>query len=189
LSLITIFAPFRGPCSIYSSWQGIKTREEIDIMQNEKLLRQQLVKLLNSSEAHADFEAAIKDLPVNLRGKRPEGAEHSPWELLEHLRIAQWDILDFSVNPKYKAMEWPKDYWPKSQAPASEIAWDNSVKSFRTDLKNFCDLVAAESTDLFAKIPHGDGQTILREALLAADHNAYHIGQLVLVRKLLGAWK
>jgi DinB superfamily len=158
-------------------------------MQNESALRQQVVNLLTSKNAHADFEAAIKDLPANLRGKRPKGAEHSPWEILEHLRIAQWDILEFSVNPKHKSPEWPKGYWPKAQAPASAAEWDRSVKSFRKDLKKLCDLVASESTDLFAKIPHGDGQTILREALLAADHNAYHVGELVLVRRLLGAWQ
>ncbi len=164
-------------------------RRDPKIMENEKLLRQQLVKLLTSKEAHADFEAAVKDMPANLRGQTPKGAEHSPWELLEHLRIAQWDILDFCVNPKYESREWPEGYWPKSPAPASEAEWDKSVKGFRKDLRAFCDLVSDESTDLFVKIPHGDGQTILREALLAADHNAYHVGQLVLVRRLLGAWK
>jgi len=158
-------------------------------MQNEKLLRQQLVNLLSSKEAHADFEAVIKDLPASARGQRPKGAEHSPWELLEHLRIAQQDILDFCVNPKYESLEWPGGYWPKGPAPASEAEWVKSVEDYRKDLNAFCDLVRAESTDLFAKIPHGDGQTILREALLAADHNAYHVGQFVLVRRLLGVWK
>jgi hypothetical protein len=158
-------------------------------MSNETALRRHIVKLLTSGEAHADFEAAVKDVPAHLRGQRPEGGEHSPWEILEHLRIAQQDILDFSVNPKYESREWPADYWPKSPAPASDAAWDQSVRSFLEDRERLSDLVADESTDLFAKIPHGDGQTILREALLTADHNAYHIGQLVLVRKLLGAWK
>jgi hypothetical protein len=158
-------------------------------MQTEKLLRQQVVNLLTSKEAHADFEAATKDLPVNLRGQRPKGAEHSPWEILEHLRIAQWDILEFSVNPKHKSPEFPAGYWPKSPAPANEGEWDKSVKGFIKDLNALCELVNSESTDLFAKIPHGDGQTILRQALLTADHNAYHIGQMVLVRRLLGAWQ
>jgi hypothetical protein len=158
-------------------------------MENEKLLRQQLVKLLTGGDAHADFEAAVKKMPVELRGKRPKGAQHSPWQLLEHLRIAQWDILEFSRNPKHKSPEWPEGYWPKSPKPAAKGSWDKSVKSFRADLKAMCDLVTDEKTDLFVPIPHGDGQTILREALLVADHYAYHVGQLILVRQLLGAWK
>ncbi len=158
-------------------------------MQNEKLLREHVVNLLNGKEAHADFEAAIKDLPAKLRGERPKGAEHSPWEILEHLRIAQWDILEFAVDPKHKSPAWPEGYWPKTPAPPSAAEWDRSVASFRKDLKALCDLVESESTDLFQKIPHGDGQTILRQALLTADHNAYHLGELVLLRRMLGAWK
>lgn len=156
---------------------------------NDAALREHLVKLLSEGQAHATFEQAVKGLPVELRGKVPKGAEHSPWHLLEHLRLAQWDILDFSRNPKYQALKWPDDYWPKEKSPADEKAWDKSVRAFKKDLKEMCALVSDEKTDLFAKIPHGDGQTILREALLTADHNAYHIGQLVLVRRLLGAWK
>ena len=158
-------------------------------MSNEAQLRQHLVKLLTGSEAHADFEAAIKGLPADLRGKTPAGAEHSPWQLVEHLRIAQWDILDFSRNPEYKAPKWPEEYWPSTAAPPSDKAWHNSIKGIREDLKTMCDLVSDPATDLYAKIPHGDGQTILREALLVADHNAYHVGQLILVRRLLGAWR
>jgi hypothetical protein len=158
-------------------------------MSHDAQLRQHLVKLLTGSEAHADFEAAVKDFPPDLRGKTPKGAEHSPWQLLEHLRIAQWDILDFSRNPEYKTLKWPDEYWPKSPAPPSDKAWNESIKAFRADLKAMCDLVSDPATDLYAKIPHGDGQTILREALLVADHNAYHVGQLVLVRRLLGAWE
>lgn len=157
-------------------------------MPTDKSLREHLVKMLTGSEAHADFDAAVKDLPHKLRGQRPEGAEHSPWELLEHLRIAQWDILEYAINSKHKSPEFPTGYWPKAASPASEAEWDHSVKAFKKDLKRLCDLISSESTDLFAKIPHGDGQTILRQALLTADHNAYHIGQLILVRRLLGAW-
>jgi hypothetical protein len=155
---------------------------------NDAELRKHLVELLTGGHAHATFEQAVKNLPVELRGKAPKGAEHSPWQLLEHLRLAQWDILDFSRNAKYQALKWPDDYWPKEKAPADEKAWDKSVRAFKRELKEMCALVEDEKTDLFAKIPHGDGQTILREALLAADHNAYHVGQLVLVRKMLGAW-
>jgi hypothetical protein len=157
-------------------------------MNHEALLRQHLVKLLTGSEAHASFDQAVQDMPAELRGKTPTGADHSPWQLLEHLRIAQWDILDFSRNPRYETRKWPDDYWPATPEPPDATAWEESIAAFRKDLKELCDLVADESTDLFASIPHGDGQTILREALLTADHNAYHIGQLVLVRRLLNAW-
>lgn len=158
-------------------------------MENDVSLRQHVLELLKGGHAHADFETAVKNVPVEARGKRPRGAEHSPWEVLEHLRIAQWDILEFSRDPKHKSPDWPGGYWPGKPAPPDEKAWDKSVRAFRKDLKSMCELVANESTDLFAKIPHGDGQTILREALLLGDHNAYHLGELVLVRRLLGAWK
>jgi hypothetical protein len=154
-----------------------------------KALREHLVNLIRGGHAHADFDSTVKNLPAALRGKRPKGAEHSPWEILEHLRIAQWDILEFSRNPKHKSPDWPSGYWPSSATPPDEKAWDKSVRAFRKDLNAMCALVEDVSTDLFASIPHGDGQTILREALLVADHNAYHLGELVLVRRLLGAWK
>ena len=156
---------------------------------NDSDVRRHVIDLLKGGNAHATFDAAVKDLPPELQGKRPKGAEHSPWQLLEHLRIAQWDILEFSRNPSHQSPDWPSDYWPAKPAPPGENAWDKSVRGFRRDLKALCDMVADESTDLFAPILHGDGQTVLREALLAADHNAYHIGQLVLARRLLGAWK
>jgi hypothetical protein len=165
------------------------TRKASATNNRESSLRQHLLELLRGGHAHADFAAAIKNLPAPLRGNRPEGAEHSPWEILEHLRIAQWDILEFSRNPKHQSPDWPRGYWPATPAPRDEKAWDKSVRAFRNDLKAMCDLISDEKTDLYARIPHGDGQTILREALLAADHNAYHLGELVLVRRLLGAWK
>jgi len=158
-------------------------------MANDASLREHLVNLLTKGNAHVTFDAAVKNLPADVRGKRPKGAEHSAWEILEHLRIAQWDILEFSRDAKHKSPEWPGGYWPKSAAPPDEKAWDKSVREFRRDLKALCELVSDEKTDLYAKIPHGDGQTILREALLTADHNAYHVGELVLLRRLLGAWK
>ena len=157
-------------------------------MKNDKALREHVLYLLTDGGAHLSFDAAIKDLPPALRGKRPPGAEHSPWELVEHMRIAQWDILEFTRSPKHKSPDFPKGYWPAAQAPSGEEAWKKSISAFRADLKAMTELVAKESTDLLAKIPHGDGQTVLREALLLADHNAYHLGQLVLVRRLLGAW-
>lgn len=157
-------------------------------MDHDALLRQHLVRLLAGSEAHANFESAVENFPVRLRGRVPEGAEHSAWQLLEHLRIAQWDILDFSTNAKYQHMKWPEDYWPKPPEPPNNDAWDESVEQFLADRKTLCDLVEVSETDLYGKIPHGEGQTILREALLTADHNAYHVGQLILLRRLLGAW-
>lgn len=152
-------------------------------------LRQHVLTLLKGGNAHATFDDAVKNFPPDLRGKKPKGAEHSAWQLLEHLRIAQWDILEFSRDPKHQSPDWPSGYWPAKPAPPDEKAWDKSVRAFRRDLKELSEMVADESIDLFARIPHGDGQTVVREALLAADHNAYHIGQLVLVRRLLGAWK
>jgi hypothetical protein len=156
---------------------------------NDKLLRKHLVKMLAGGGAHATFDDAVDDLPAALQGKTPRGAEHSPWQLLEHLRIAQWDILEFAIDAKHKSPKWPEGYWPKAPAPPDAKAWNKSVQAFRSDLKRFIKLLQHDSTDLFTKLPHGDGQNILRQALLAADHNAYHLGQLVLVRRLLGAWK
>jgi hypothetical protein len=156
---------------------------------NDKALREHLLYLLKGGGAHASFDAATARLPVALRSKRPEGASHSPWEILEHMRLAQWDILEFSRNPKHVSPPWPSGYWPKTQAPPNSAAWSNSIKAFQANLKSMCQLVARSSTDLYAPLPHGDGQTILREALLIADHNAYHLGEMVLMRRLLGAWK
>ncbi|MGH9604185.1 MAG: DinB family protein [Terracidiphilus sp.] len=158
-------------------------------MKNDASLRQQLIDLLEGGNAHATFDGAVADLSPGLRGKTPAGAEHSPWQLLEHLRIAQSDILEFVRNPKHKSPDWPSGYWPAAPEPPDAKAWDNSVAAFHKDLKEISAMVADESIDLYAKISHGDGQTVLRETLLTADHNAYHVGQLILVRRLLGAWK
>lgn len=158
-------------------------------MESEKALRAQLVKMLNEAQAHAAFKQVFDGVPPALRGEVPKGVPHSLWQLLEHLRLAQWDILDFSRNPKYKELKFPDDYWPKSAQPPSEAAWDKSIKEFEKDLGEMSKLIEDSKPDLYAKIPHGDGQTILREALVLADHNAYHVGQAVLVRRLLGNWK
>jgi hypothetical protein len=152
-------------------------------------LREHVLYLLDGGGAHATFSDTIKGLPPKLRGAKPANFPHSPWMLLEHLRIAQRDILDFSRNPKHASPPWPAGYWPKSATPPSLAAWKKSVDQFKRDLKAIQALVANPKTDLFARIPWGDGQTILREALLLADHNAYHLGQLLDVRRLLGAWK
>ncbi|MFL6300875.1 MAG: DinB family protein [Terriglobales bacterium] len=158
-------------------------------MKNDQALRKHLVYLLTEGGAHLDFDSAVKDMPFAEQGKVPQGGEHSPWQLLEHLRIALWDILEFSRNPKHVSPKWPEGYWPKTQKPPSEGAWKKSAADYRANLKAMVALINDDSVDLFARIPHGDGQTILREVLLAADHNAYHLGQLVEVRRALGAWK
>jgi hypothetical protein len=158
------------------------TREE------SKALREHVLYLLRGGGAHLDFDRAVAGLPAKLRGAKPAGQPHTPWRLLEHMRIAQWDILEFSRNPRHVSPPFPDGYWPKDDAPPDAKAWDRSVEGFRADLKAMQDLVADPDTDLFARIPHGEGQTVLREALLVADHNAYHLGQLVMLRRLLGAW-
>ncbi len=157
-------------------------------MDRDQSLREHLLYLLRGGGAHLDFEAAIADLPVELRGAKVAGVPHTPWRLLEHLRIAQWDILEFSRNPRHVSPSFPDGYWPEGDAPPDAGAWDRSVAAFRADLQAMQDLVADPATDLFAPIPHGQGQTVLREALLVADHNAYHLGQLVVLRRALGAW-
>jgi hypothetical protein len=156
---------------------------------SEGLLRDQLAKLLIWDDAHVSFDKAVADIPAKLRGKQPSGAPYSPWQLLEHLRLTQHDILDFCRNPNYEELDWPDDYWPSSAAPPSVHAWDDSVRQFREDRKALQDLARNPDVNLDARIPHGDGQTYLREIVLAADHAAYHIGQLVVIRRLLGIWK
>lgn len=155
----------------------------------QKALREHVLYLLGGGGAHAGFNDAVKGLPAELRGVRPAGAPYSAWELLEHMRLAQWDILEFSRNAKHVSPVWPAGYWPKTPAPPDDKAWTASVKQFRADLAAMEELVKDAATDLFAKIKHGDGQTYLREALLVADHNAYHLGELILLRRLLGSWK
>jgi DinB superfamily len=156
-------------------------------MNRDAALRQQLVKLIESSEAHAEFEDAVEGFPEELRGKRPDGCPHSPWQLLEHMRIAQWDILEFTRDPRHQSPDFPDGYWPAEPEPPNADAWDKTVKAFLADRHELCALVMDDSVDLFAKIPHGDGQTLLRQALLTADHNAYHLGQLLLLRRTFGA--
>ncbi len=157
-------------------------------MGNDKALREHLLYLLRGG-AHLDFNAALAGLPAKLRGAKVKGLPFTIWRLLEHMRIAQWDILEFSRNPKHVSPEFPEGYWPASDTPPSAATWERSLKTFRADLRAVERLVANPSTDLFARIEHGTGQTILREALLVADHNAYHLGQVVMLRRLLGAWK
>ena len=158
-------------------------------MNQDQSLRKHLLELLDGGHAHAAFDDVVAAFPPNYYGEIPNGSPHSAWMLLEHMRIAQHDILDFSRNPKYKKLKWPDAYWPKKPAPPSPTAWDASVKSFREDLDAMKKLVNDQKTDLFAKIEWGEAQTILREAMLMADHNSHHLGQLIDVRRVLGIWK
>jgi DinB superfamily len=155
---------------------------------NDAALRAHLTKLLAWHDAHVDFDAAVSDLPAALRGRVPPGAPYSIWQLVEHLRLAQHDILDFCVNPDYKEMRWPDDYWPADPAPPDDRAWSGALDRYQRDLATVQKLAADPAIDLCSTIPHGSGQTYLREILLVADHAAYHIGQIVIVRRLLGAW-
>jgi len=151
-------------------------------------LREHVLTLLSAGHAHVDFDGAIKAVPVVLRGKRPPKTEYTLWQLLEHLRIAQWDILEFSRNPHHVSPAFPEGYWPEKAAPKSPAAWTRSITAVRADLQAMKDLVADPGNDLVKPLAHGQGETLLREALLLADHNAYHVGQIVLVRRLLGIW-
>jgi hypothetical protein len=157
-------------------------------MKDQKALREHLLNLLTGESAHASFESAVKDVPPAVRGKRPNGAAHSPWEVLEHLRITQWDILEFTRDPKHVSPDFPAGYWPAAEAPPDDKAWDRSVAAFRADLEAIAHMTA-NSTDLLAPLAHAPDKTILREVLLVADHNAYHLGELVLLRRVLGAWQ
>ena len=152
-------------------------------------IREHLVRILDWEDAHVGFDKAVAGLPPDRRGVRPLGFEHSPWQLLEHLRIAQDDILDFCENPKYvHTMKWPDDYWPKAAAPPSDAAWDASIAAFIRSRERFQQL-AREVDDLTASVPTGNAQqTYLRAILLAADHVAYHVGQIVAVRRAAGLW-
>jgi len=152
----------------------------------DKALRDHLLNLLRGGGAHTDFDSAMGDWPVQLAGAKIANFPHTAWMLLEHMRIAQWDILEFSRNPKHVSPPWPEGYWPKYEAPPSEKAWKDAKSAFKKDLHAMVQLVANSRTDFYAKLPWGDGQTVLREALLVADHNAYHLGQLVMLRKCIG---
>jgi uncharacterized damage-inducible protein DinB len=157
-------------------------------MDHDRELRAHLQKLLDWEDAHAGFDKAVARLPERLRGKAPKGSVHTPWQLLEHLRICQFDILDFCRNPDYVERSFA-EYWPPSAAPPSKAAWEKSVAAFRRDREELKKLAADTTVDLFSRVPHGSGQTYLRELLLVADHNAYHVGQLVALRRALGIWK
>ena len=148
-------------------------------------LRAQLVDAIRGHQAHVDFDSAVADFPVEARSQKPGNAPHTPWQLLEHMRIAQHDILEFSCNPNHKSPKWPDEYWPKSDAPPDTKAWDEAVRRFQSDARELNQFVQDLQNDLFQPIPGGDGQTLLREALLVAAHNSYHLGQLVFLKKMI----
>lgn len=154
----------------------------------EATLRTHVIDLLKGGSAHVQFMDALEEFPPQKRGTFAPGLPHTGWQLLEHARIAQWDIMEFSRNPKHVSPGFPEGYWPKTPGPLHDADWDKSVQQFQHDLVEMIEMVKSSRTDLFAKIPHGDGQTVLRQALVLADHNAYHLGQLVDLRRALGAW-
>lgn len=154
----------------------------------DDLLREHLIELLKGGSAHLDFDSAVADLPARLRGARTPDQPHTPWRLIEHVRITQWDILEFSRNPKHRPPSWPDEYWPKGDGPASPADWERTIASYRADLAALCDLVTNPANDPLAPFPHGQGQTLAREAMLAADHTAYHLGQFICVRRALKSW-
>lgn len=155
----------------------------------DRALRAVLVEFLRGESAHASLKSVIDDFPEKLRGVKPKGSPHSAWQLLEHMRIALHDLYEFSTNSHYAAPKWPDDYWPKEDAPPSASAWDESVRAVKKDIADFEKLIGEPESNLYATIPWGDGQTLLREVLLAGQHTSYHLGELVLLRRELGAWK
>jgi hypothetical protein len=163
-----------------------RARVSLDGMPDQPALRDHLLELLRGGHAHISFDDAVNGFPLDLAGIRPEGSPHSAWELLEHIRIALEDIARFSQSADYQSPPWPKGYWPSSPAPKDAEEWHNCVRLIRENMAVFESLLNDPERDLFRKFPWGEGQTLLREALLIADHNAYHLGQLVLVRRLLG---
>jgi len=156
---------------------------------SDAVMREQLAELLRGKSAHLSFEDAIEGMPAKMRGVRPEGVPHTVWRLVEHMRIAQWDILEFSKDGRHKSPKWPEGYWPESDAPRDAKEWSDAVKQFKADLKKMIRMVEDKNVDLLTPIPGGQGQTVFREAMLVADHNSYHIGQIVIVRRALGVWE
>lgn len=157
-------------------------------MAGDRDLKQRLVVSLQGGKAHVTFDRAVARLPEPLRGRRPRGLPYSPWQQLEHIRICQRDILDYTRNAKHPELKWPDDYWPKRPAPPARTAWDRSVKAYRADLQAFCDLVMDPSTDVLAPAPHDPEITVAHMVMLTAQHTSYHLGQILVIRRLLGAW-
>ncbi|RPD40712.1 DinB family protein [Chitinophaga barathri] len=158
-------------------------------MKEVPILIRNLKELLDGGHAHATFEQAVKGLPAKLQGQVPDGMPYSIWQLVEHIRITQLDILEFSRDPDYESPKWPEGYWPAERAPENAAAWEESIAQIARDRKTFTELLEAPEADLFTPFPHGTGQNLLREAMLIADHNSYHTGEIIVLRRLMGAWK
>lgn len=152
--------------------------------EHESIIIDEVVKLLQGGSAHIGLKGALKGLPAEARGATPDKLPYSIWQLVEHIRIAQWDMLQFCLNANHKSPKWPDDYWPNESLPADDAVWENSLRQIDNDLKEFIELVKNE--DIYKKLPHGSGQTILHEALQIADHNAYHISEIIVIRRLQG---
>ena len=157
-------------------------------MPSDELIRNHLVWLLQGGDAHMTFMETISGFPLDRRGELFPNGSYSAWALLEHLRITQWDILDFITNSDYKNLQWPKEYWPAQDKQATTEDWHTTIAKFEKDMKALVSIVEDPTTDLYSPIAHGSGQTILREVLLVADHNAYHIGELAIMRQVMGTW-
>ena len=157
-------------------------------MDSDQILREQLIQLLRSRNAHMPLESAVADFPMEAINKRPPNVPYTPWHLLEHIRITQWDILEFIRNPKHVSPAWPKGYWPEQDADAEPSDWNKTLHSYGADLDALEEMVRDPKTDLFTPIPHGDGQNILREILTVADHSAYHTGEFAILRQVMGTW-
>ncbi len=157
-------------------------------MQELPVIIKNLKELINGGHAHATFEQAVKELPAELQGRVPEGMPYSIWQLVEHIRITQLDILEFSRDPGYESPKWPEGYWPEERAPENAAAWKESIAQIARDRKAFIELLEAPGADLFTPFPHGTGQNLFREAMLIADHTSYHTGEIIVLRRLMGAW-
>ncbi len=157
--------------------------------EKDQVLREHLIELLEGGSAHDDFDSIVSGLSAKVRGETPEGVPYSPWQLLEHIRLAQWDIVNFCIDEDHVSPDWPEGFWPQEETPPSDKAWNDSVSQIASDLEKMKALVLDRENDLYEEFPHGDGQTLLREAILVADHMAYHLGQMVVLRRLLGAWE
>jgi hypothetical protein len=156
-------------------------------MDTHKILIAEILKLISGGGAHATLDDALEGLPAKLRGAKPDKLPYSIWQLVEHIRIAQWDMLEFSKDEEHQSPKWPDDYWVKETAPEDDAEWEKSIKQIKSDQEEFVKLL--KDSDIYKNIPHGDGQNILREAFQIADHNAYHTAEIIVIRRLLGAWK
>jgi hypothetical protein len=158
-------------------------------MESDKVVREQLLFLLRSGNAHMNFDQAVADFPIQNINTKPPNVSYTPWYLLEHLRIAQWDILEFIRDPKHVSPTWPEGYWPPENEEADQAKWEKTICDFQADMETLQDMVVDQQVDLYALIPHAPDYTILREILLVADHNAYHIGEFAILRQVMDNWQ